>query len=754
MRLALREVRADQRPRVRPRRMTGPAQAGIREWTDRAAALIAMVALVASLLLAAGQLPHLNPWWLGGIGGGLLATGALMPFYAWGQRGIRIPATLFTATVAVGLLSWPFAWQGGPTLQTPWFWPCLAATAIVMCVGWNVVVATVGAVVSSVIYLVVRTTPSGGQLAPLAAVQDALLIGMQPLLLGLLLDFFRRRSAQVDGQLIQTRQLESEAALRTTLEAQRSQLDAVIHDHVMTALVAAARSTGAHDAHVTGLANQAIAHVHAHAGTPAGAGWLTPGSVQQLLTEAAHSVGPTAQVVAEVDPGAALIPQAAARALAQAAREAVLNAEKHADADRITITLRIGQAAAGAQVRVEVRDDGVGFDTAAVSARRLGIRVSLRERMRAVGGDAVVSSSPGDGTAVVLEWSGEDTAPDAAAGAPWSQLLAGFSLRPAEALLGLNVLVCALLGALSWGSSHQGYLVGAVGALLLAGWVAVTRFGQGLLSTPRTVVVVLAGLASIGLGLASLPPVPWSMHQTWFVGGICLIAVLLLSRGRRWAAWMLALACGGLLLAVDWIAAGPGWLEPVIAVQPAVWLLIGETLQRWLGGVQEDWDHARHQAEEASATNAATFAAVVMREVWLADLQEEFGAMLAKLGDPTHAITQADREECLAMEGRLRDDIKATNLASPALSAAVMSARLRGIDVTLIDNRGSALDESVRRVVMRHLVETVNAAQEGRIVARTAPEGYQEAVTIVQASGQGSTLTKVLNDGTVVVSQT
>ena len=83
-----------------------------------------------------------------------------------------------------------------------------------------------------------------------------------------------------------------------------------------------------------------------------------------------------------------------------------------------------------------------------------------------------------------------------------------------------------------------------------------------------------------------------------------------------------------------------------------------------------------------------------------------------------------------------------------------MSARLRGIDVTLVDNRGSALDEGVRRTVVRHLVEAVNAAQDGRIVARTAPEGYDEAVTIVQAGEKGSTLTKVLNDGTIVVSQT
>ena len=83
-----------------------------------------------------------------------------------------------------------------------------------------------------------------------------------------------------------------------------------------------------------------------------------------------------------------------------------------------------------------------------------------------------------------------------------------------------------------------------------------------------------------------------------------------------------------------------------------------------------------------------------------------------------------------------------------------MAARLRGIDVTLIDNRGSSLGEAVRRAAVRHLVDMVTNATSGRIVARTAPEGYDEAVTIVQADANGSTLTKVLNDGTIVVSQT
>lgn len=74
--------------------------------------------------------------------------------------------------------------------------------------------------------------------------------------------------------------------------------------------------------------------------------------------------------------------------------------------------------------------------------------------------------------------------------------------------------------------------------------------------------------------------------------------------------------------------------------------------------------------------------------------------------------------------------------------------------MTLVDNRGEDLDEHVRRIVTRHLEQVVDGATGGRIVARTAPRGYDEAVTIVHMGEHGSTLTRVGDDGTMAVVQT
>ena len=58
-------------------------------------------------------------------------------------------------------------------------------------------------------------------------------------------------------------------------------------------------------------------------------------------------------------------------------------------------------------IQVEVGDDGAGFELAAVPTERLGVRVSILERMSSAGGHAEITSAPGSGTRVVLSWPDE-----------------------------------------------------------------------------------------------------------------------------------------------------------------------------------------------------------------------------------------------------------------------------------------------------------------------------------------------------------
>ena len=123
-----------------------------------------------------------------------------------------------------------------------------------------------------------------------------------------------------------------------------------------------------------------------------------PVTFPAALAAAAGAVEDTYTVaVAPVVVGNAPMDQQLA-ALVAAAREAMVNAAKHAGVSEISVYAEIGDGRA----EVFVRDRGSGFDPAAVDADRRGLTQSIRGRMERHGGRAVVRSQPGQGTEVEL----------------------------------------------------------------------------------------------------------------------------------------------------------------------------------------------------------------------------------------------------------------------------------------------------------------------------------------------------------------
>jgi signal transduction histidine kinase len=86
------------------------------------------------------------------------------------------------------------------------------------------------------------------------------------------------------------------------------------------------------------------------------------------------------------------------RPIVNAAREALVNAAKHAGTGKVDLYVEITPAA----VEVFVRDRGVGFDPAEVPEDRMGVRGSIVDRMERHGGSAEIRSERGDGTEVRL----------------------------------------------------------------------------------------------------------------------------------------------------------------------------------------------------------------------------------------------------------------------------------------------------------------------------------------------------------------
>jgi signal transduction histidine kinase len=97
------------------------------------------------------------------------------------------------------------------------------------------------------------------------------------------------------------------------------------------------------------------------------------------------------------------LPAALETALFRVTQEALTNVRKHAATRRVRVTL----TSAGDSVRLEVRDDGRGFDPARVQpghgiSERVGL-AGMRERIALVGGTCTISSTLGTGTTVTVD---------------------------------------------------------------------------------------------------------------------------------------------------------------------------------------------------------------------------------------------------------------------------------------------------------------------------------------------------------------
>ena len=109
------------------------------------------------------------------------------------------------------------------------------------------------------------------------------------------------------------------------------------------------------------------------------------------------------QVEVHVEELNLVIPEDQAVLLFQSARELLWNVVKHADTDRAVLALNTPSADF---MLMTIQDQGKGFDPTRTeprsASRGFGLS-SVRERLKAMGGELTVHSSPGEGTCMTLK---------------------------------------------------------------------------------------------------------------------------------------------------------------------------------------------------------------------------------------------------------------------------------------------------------------------------------------------------------------
>jgi PAS domain S-box-containing protein len=131
---------------------------------------------------------------------------------------------------------------------------------------------------------------------------------------------------------------------------------------------------------------------------------LRPLQLRDLgLEESLHALAirmssPTTSVVARVTSPVPRVADEVEMSMYRVAQEALANALRHAEPSSIALTLVVHDG----RIRLEVHDDGCGFDPTRRPSEALGL-TSMEERALALGGRLSVESAPGAGTTIAFE---------------------------------------------------------------------------------------------------------------------------------------------------------------------------------------------------------------------------------------------------------------------------------------------------------------------------------------------------------------
>ncbi|MCE3551260.1 ATP-binding protein [Pseudonocardia sp. RS11V-5] len=270
-------------------------------------------------------------------------------------------------------------------------WVSPVASVAVVALQWHVrplpgAVAAAAVCVAFVVGAAVAPEVTVGQALGVGGLWTAVEAGLSRLVRRLV----DRGGEVADERMARRFAAEREAELARARRAEQRAHWATVHDTAASTLLMV--GLGGVAGREPWLREQVARDVAALDGVPVAAGCL-----QDVVRRAVG--GARIRVDLDVD-GDLWLPAEAAGALGGALAEGLENVARHAGTGHAQVTAVVDEGRA----HVTVRDAGRGFDPTRVPAGRIGLALSVAERMAGAGGRAVVRSRPGKGTEVRLEW--------------------------------------------------------------------------------------------------------------------------------------------------------------------------------------------------------------------------------------------------------------------------------------------------------------------------------------------------------------
>ena len=582
-----------------------------------------------------------------------------------------------------------------------------------------------------------------------------------------MLSWLLQQAADLDDSGARRRALVTGLRIDESRSRAQREADNFIHDHILSVLKAVPTVPAA-SPRLRRDADEALASLDEAAERRAPA--RSASELFRALGERLRAIGGDDVVISSSIDEDPPVPRDTAQAFEDAATEALRNSLAHAAGnppDRETAPDRAcapgreaadreaapGREAAGRITRtatlhsgpdgvvVTISDDGRGFDPERVPPGRHGVTGSIMTRMHDAGGTARIDTAPGTGTTVTLSWTGRAapptepepgspgperaTRPTAAGTAPPLSLSACME-APITRVIAVCVLaICAhvlLLEAWAGSYRHTAPVIGCLGAMSAAALLTLRAWPEQCM--PRWAAAwtaILVGVAN-PVVLFQIDVVGWPGCAAWCTSAGAALCCGLLARDRPREAW----AGLGLLVATSGVWALATGRDPAMILAWLAGQIIPVCLWRGIARLSVALTAATAENEaigaEAVARRRAEQESQRLRQRAMDSVRERSVSVLTAVSSG-QSSTPALCAQARLLEAELRDERRAPFFTGTAVVDAARAARARGIDVTLLDDRGPAEKAAgrIQDAVIAQAVRALDRADGGHVVLRLLP---------------------------------
>ena len=371
---------------------------------------VALSAITAEAIINGfGQLSYLNPIVFFLSISVLVATVIGVIVSAWFLPSKTTFWLRAVAIVALALIStWPLHFdvtQGTPAGFQPWIWWPLGISAVAAGTTFRFGIGVIYLFVLTLSWPLFKVSAYGGSGSLLLAIQEALHLFVFSAVLIAMVLALRWEAGKTDSANQEAIASAVESARVDAAEIERSRLDALVHDSVLTTLLVAANATSEQQRSLAAKsAVDAIARLTTVRSDESNSPKPTLASFFHALELRIKESAPDFEVSLTKMSDLPISSQIA-EALTEATLQAVDNSLKHASSATERVVRLRGQASG---LKIVVSDNGKGFRPSQVPKDRIGISSSIVARVTNVGGRVFINSSPGAGTNVVIEWGSND----------------------------------------------------------------------------------------------------------------------------------------------------------------------------------------------------------------------------------------------------------------------------------------------------------------------------------------------------------